>query len=264
MTQKKTNDMTSSEKTDKDPKFARILDIREVCRGKRVFVVGDLHGCMEELVLLNLLTRFDPSKDVMIILGDIIDRGPGIWNLMLMVMTCPGIYMLMGNHEYKLLRYLWSRPVQATSLQKTLESIPKEEFSRVQSWLEKLPHIIRFREDAYAVHAGIDPKFPIDKQLSKVCMMQRTFGGNGFADENAEMWYHAYDRMHARNPDAPTLYFGHIVHDEVTLTTKTVALDTGCVFGGKLSAAVLTPDNEIFVSVPARQAYAERKHYAKS
>ena len=101
--------------------FANVLDLRSQCRGKKVIVIGDIHGCYDELN--QLLDRIDwsPSNHILILTGDLIDRGPRIKETLMFAMNTPSVYSLMSNHEQKLLRYVQGRQVQITSLAKTIE-----------------------------------------------------------------------------------------------------------------------------------------------
>jgi predicted MPP superfamily phosphohydrolase len=96
--------------------IAQILDLRKHCNGKKVAIIGDIHGCYDELS--NLLDMFDWSSKshILILTGDLIDRGPKIKETLLFAMDTPSVYSLMSNHEQKLLRYLTGRHVRTTPL----------------------------------------------------------------------------------------------------------------------------------------------------
>ena len=86
--------------------FAQILDLRVQCKGKKVTVIGDIHGCYDELCELLDAIDWSPQSHVLILTGDLIDRGPKIKETLMFVMNTPCVYSLMSNHEKKLLRYL--------------------------------------------------------------------------------------------------------------------------------------------------------------
>jgi hypothetical protein len=83
--------------------FAQILDLRMQCRGKKVTVIGDIHGCFDELCELLDAIDWSPQSHVLILTGDLIDRGPKIKETLMFAMNTPCVYSLMSNHEKKLL-----------------------------------------------------------------------------------------------------------------------------------------------------------------
>lgn len=101
--------------------FAQILDLRVQCRGKKVTILGDIHGCYDELCELLDAVDWSPQSHVLILTGDLIDRGPKIKETLMFAMNTPCVYSLMSNHEKKLLRYLRGNQVQTRALVKTIE-----------------------------------------------------------------------------------------------------------------------------------------------
>ena len=142
---------------------ARILDLRRRCRGKKTAIIGDIHGCYDELSELLDLIDWSPHTHTVILTGDLIDRGPKIKDILRFASTTPNVYSLMSNHEWKLLRYLRGHHVQTNSLAKTIQQCG-EAFLRHPSflkWLESLPFIVRWADNSYVVYAGIRPDRPI-------------------------------------------------------------------------------------------------------
>lgn len=86
--------------------IASILDLRSQCKGKKVTIIGDIHGCYDELDQLLDTIDWSPSSHILILTGDLIDRGPKIKETLMFAMNTPSVYSLMSNHEQKLLRYL--------------------------------------------------------------------------------------------------------------------------------------------------------------
>jgi serine/threonine protein phosphatase 1 len=156
---------------------AKILDLRSQCKGKKVTVIGDVHGCYDELNQLLDNIDWSPSTHILILTGDLIDRGPMIKETLEFAMNTPSVYSLMSNHEQKLLRYIQGRQVQTISLVKTIQQCG-ETFLRdphFLKWLKSLPWIVRFADNSYVVHAGIRPDRPINKQLKDHCIYIRTW-----------------------------------------------------------------------------------------
>jgi hypothetical protein len=85
--------------------LAQILDVRMQCRGKKVAIIGDINGCYDELCELLDAIDWSPRSHILILTGDLIDRGPKIKETLMFAMNTPYVYSLMSNHEKKLLRY---------------------------------------------------------------------------------------------------------------------------------------------------------------
>ena len=81
---------------------ASILDLRSQRQGKKVTVVGDTHGCYDELDVLLDTIDWSSRSHILILTGDLIDRGPNIKETLIFAMTTASVYSLMSNHEQKL------------------------------------------------------------------------------------------------------------------------------------------------------------------
>jgi hypothetical protein len=84
----------------------QILDLRMQCRGKKVAIIGDIQGCYDGLSELLDAIDWSPQSHILILTGDLIDRGPKIKETLMFAMNTPSVYSLMSNHEQKLPRYL--------------------------------------------------------------------------------------------------------------------------------------------------------------
>src|SRR5207237_4336961 len=105
------------------PVFVRVEDISERIGSQRHIILGDVHGCFEEMLELLEQMHFDPANDVLVSVGDIVDRGPMIRETVEYLFALPHFYMVLGNHEHKLLRYLQGRSVKvASGLQTTIDA----------------------------------------------------------------------------------------------------------------------------------------------
>jgi hypothetical protein len=196
---------------------ASILDLRSHCKGKKVTIIGDIHGCYDELDQLLNTIDWSPSNHTLILTGDLIDRGPKIKETLMFAMNTPSVYSVMSNHERKLVRYLQGRQVQTTSLAKTIQQCG-EIFLQDPSflkWLESLPYIVRFADNSYAVHAGIRPDRPINKQLKDHCIYIRTWNPKTkkISNEGMDPWWYEYPYLYSsqRQHSAASIkiFFGH-------------------------------------------------------
>jgi calcineurin-like phosphoesterase family protein len=172
--------------------FAQILDLRMQCSDKKVTVIGDVHGCYDELSELLDAIDWSPQSHVLILTGDLIDRGPKIKETLMFAMNTPCVYSLMSNHEKKLLRYLGGNQVQTRALVKTIEQCG-EIFLRDPSflkWLESLPWIVRCADTSYVVHAGIHPDRPITRQDKDHCIFIRIWNAETkkISNEGKDRW----------------------------------------------------------------------------
>lgn len=211
----------------------------------RTILIGDLHGCHDEAALL--LDRLAVSSaDRVVFLGDLVDRGPKPRECVELAMqhTC-----ILGNHEEK---HLQQRKRKDADLSpdhlRTRRALGPEHYA----WLETLPAFLLLPEHgAAAVHAGAMPGLPIPSQdpyhlLHAQCVRP---------PERKSYWpskapaTHTFWTNHWRGPER--LVFGHTVVDKPLVLEHAVGIDTGCVFGGSLTALVL-PDWQL-VSVASRQ-----------
>ena len=212
---------------------------------KRTIVIGDLHGCHEEAK--ELLGRLGASEsDRVIFAGDLVDRGPYPRECVELAMKHEAI---LGNHEEKHLQQR-RRGDEALSPDhlKTRRALGPVHLD----YFATLPKVIRLpEENAAVVHAGAMPGVPLDAQdpyhlLHAQCIRppDRKSYWPSKAPPDFTFWTN-----HWRGPER--LIFGHSVLDRVLVTEWAVGIDTGCVFGGPLTAVVL-PGWEI-VQVPSRQ-----------
>lgn len=231
--------------------------------------IGDVHGCREELtMLLDRLGHLDPATGrprphpegrVPVLLGDLTDRGPeNIATLRLVrEMESVGALRILGNHDVKLARWLQGKEVLvAAGLAVTIaeaEALDVEERLELAEWLmEAQTHLILDGGRVVAAHAGID-----ERNQERHTSGARSFAlygkPTGDLDEEghpiAEDWAMDY-------AGEAVVVHGHVVHEKPRILNGVVALDTGCVFGGSLTA-FRWPERE-FTSVPAL-----REHWTK-
>lgn len=248
----------------------------------RVIVIGDVHGCLEELEELLALLRPEPT-DRVIGAGDLVDRGEdpvGVVRLF----RARGFECVLGNHEEKHVR--WAAYEERR--RKTGERNPMEPFDEKRMkehmrlshvdrmFLASLPLFIRFRDgnrDWIVTHAGVPADKPIEQQKSKTLVRTRyvdavtgAFAAKSDPNEiptGAVEWQQRW-----RGPES--IVHGHIVHWEPFCAEPVpgalcVGVDTGCCFGGKLTAAIFNGSGGRpgFVSVNAKRTYADYRHVPK-
>lgn len=236
-------------------------------------VIGDVHGCLDELLLL--LGKLDyavtcdgegrPTDAVhaegrrVIFVGDLVDRGPdsaGVLRLAMGMTANDNALCVPGNHEEKLVRALRGRKVALThGLDATLDQLAGQEegFGRkVADFCDGLvSHLVLDDGKLVVAHAGLIARY--HGRASKRVRAFALYGQvSGEVDEYGlpvrYPWANDY------RGDAAVLY-GHTPVTEVAWINNTACLDTGCVFGGELSA-MRYPEREV-VHVPALEKYCE-------
>ena len=234
-------------------------------------IIGDLHGCFDELeaLLVKLGYRIErqdegfsvshPQGRRLVFLGDLVDRGPRIVDCLRIVMdaVAGGVAICVpGNHETKLLRHLRGRRVTMThGLDATVAQMAEEEppfHDRVAEFIDGLVSHYVFDGGKLAVaHAGMKAEM-----LNRSSGAVREFALFGeTTGETDEFGFPVrYDWASEYRGDAAIVY-GHTPVAEAEWVNGTICVDTGCVFGGKLTA-LRYPEREL-VSVPAAKT-----HYA--
>ena len=234
-------------------------------------IIGDVHGCRDELAALlqrlgyRLETRADSGISVThfqgrkaVFLGDIVDRGPGVVGALKLVMSMveEGIALCVaGNHESKLLRKLRGRNVQIThGLAESLAQLdaePPEFRQRVSAFLDGLiSHYVLDDGNLVVAHAGMKEEYQgrASARVRDFCLYGETTG------ETDEFGLPVRADWAAGYRGSTMVVYGHTPVVEPDWFNRTINIDTGCVFGGRLTA-LRYPEREL-VSVPA-----ERVHY---
>ncbi len=231
-------------------------------------IIGDVHGCCDELEeLLQQLgyTRSDggpwvhPAGRQAIFVGDLVDRGPRIVDTLktVMAMTQAGAALCVpGNHDIKLKRKLEGRDVTVShGLDRTLAELEQDttEFSaETQKFLDGLASHYVFDDGKLVVaHAGMKQEMQ-GRGSAKVRDFALFGETTGETDEfGLPIRYNWASEYRGR----ASVVYGHTPVPEPEWLNRTINIDTGCVFGGRLTA-LRWPEKEL-VSVPARQTYAD-------
>jgi protein phosphatase len=234
-------------------------------------IIGDVHGCFDELV--GLLEELDytiaaqdgsyhvqpPDDRKAVFVGDLVDRGPKTPDVLRLVMgmvEADKAICVPGNHDVKLQRALRGRRVKiAHGLAESLEQLEAEspEFrDQVAEFIfKRTSHYILDGGKLVVAHAGMK-----EDLLGRASSAVRDFAlygeTTGETDEFGLPVRHVWAREY--RGEAMVVY-GHTPVPEPEWLNRTINIDTGCVFGGELTA-LRYPELEL-VSVPAEQMYAE-------
>jgi serine/threonine protein phosphatase 1 len=208
----------------------------------KIFVVGDIHGCFDKLYALMDKIPIDYAQDQLIFIGDYIDRGPSSVEVVDYLVNFkelfPGIIFLKGNHEDMLQNYLDGSDRFTYMLnggQRTLDEylkrtnnpdgfpIPSEHLEFFNSL-----HLYYQTEDYIFVHAGLREKVPLESQEKILLWIRDEF-------------------IHSDFNFGKRVIFGHTPFKEPLLQSNKIGIDTGAVYGNRLTCVQL-PEME-FLSV---------------
>ena len=216
----------------------------------RTLVIGDVHGCLRELEAL-LLACNASRDDRVVLVGDLVAKGPDSRGVLKLVRDL-GARAVRGNHDHAVLR--WYDPIlQGTAPPRGTQHLNIARQLDEQDWavLLGLPLFLRLPElTAIVVHGGLLPRVPIEQQSSDLLMNMRTVRPDGSGSrraEDGELWGKFW-------PGPELVVFGHHATAGLQQHPFAIGLDTGCVYGGRLTAVIL-PERR-FVSVPAHEVYA--------
>ena len=234
-------------------------------------IVGDVHGCFDELVeLLGQLgytinqqdgqyTASSPDGRKLVFVGDLVDRGPGTVQVLRLVshlVQSGQAFCVPGNHDMKLVRALRGRDVKRTyGLAETMEQLDQEsEAFRVEvaKFLDDLVSHLVFDDGKLVVaHAGL--KESMHGRGSGAVREFALFGET--TGETDDFGLPVRYNWAADYRGKALVVYGHTPVPEPLFLNNTVNIDTGCVFGGGLTA-LRYPEREI-VSVKAHRTYYE-------
>lgn len=227
-------------------------------------IIGDVHGCQLELEALieklgyELTTLIHPQGRKLVFVGDFIDRGPGVPGVLRHVMKAvrsAGGHAVIGNHDDKYRRYLTGSNVQISAgLQATLNQMDHEPpgfHDEVTDFLESLTtHLVLADGELVIAHAGLLERWHGEPETGRA----RSFALYG--EVRGERDAHGYPVRGdwARNYTGQALVVhGHVAEPQVREKNNVFCIDTGCVYGGRLTA-LRWPEREI-VQVEALQEW---------
>ena len=220
----------------------------------RIIIVGDVHGCLVELRAL-LQDLSVTSRDLLIFVGDIIAKGPMSVETIREVMALKAL-CVRGNHEDNLVKSL--KDPQSKHHRSGVYSFGEELTEQEIQWVTNLPYTISLPDAGLViVHAGLVPHLALEQQKPKDMIRMRTLDKRGVASKeraSAELtpWAPLY-------PGPFTVVFGHNAKEGLQVHAFAVGLDTGCVYGRKLTALVVDKEGRRFVNVKAERVYEERE-----
>jgi serine/threonine protein phosphatase 1 len=201
--------------------------------GKIIAAISDVHGMFEQLKLAAIDAVAE--ADHIVFLGDYIDRGPQskeVVNLVRMMQQedPEGVDALMGNHEQMMIEFVlhnrdWGWPRSNNGGPMTLKSYGDDPVIRDDAkWMSQLPLHIETNKYVF-VHAGFDPNYSWKSQV----------------EDDEILWRRGWE--HKDYDFGKFIVYGHTPRDTPLILKHSAGLDTGAVFGGKLTVGYF--DDEI-------------------
>jgi hypothetical protein len=215
----------------------------------RTIVIGDIHGCLDELQDLLRACAVDWSTDRVIAVGDLVAKGPDSRGVLQFARE-RGMQAVLGNHDAKVLACGprtggGGHGKHHAAVARTLDAADWR-------YLEGLPLYIEVPPlDLVVVHAGLVAGVPLDQQQRSLVINMRSITPAGEPSKQVDAgvpWASLW-------PGPAHVVFGHDAVRGLQQHPHATGLDTGCVYGRSLTALCLPERN--LLSVPARRAYVE-------
>jgi len=254
---------------------------------KQRIIIGDIHGCFDELCLLLESIPFNPSTDQLISVGDVIGKGPQVRKCLQLLYFYKAL-VIKGNHELWYLKNnidihpnFRSKTSLSPSSQEEISSAPSvfsekslyisykkimdsTKFSHssfgkqlsdqeLATWIHSWPLYLEY-PDLYIVHAGLDPRSGIPQESSSKILTQiRHWDGKGINlnNETDPAWFDCFLPQ-------KKVVFGHWAKKGLIQKSSFIGIDSGCVYGNSLSA--YCPEQDQIWQVKALKSYVQIGH----
>src|SRR5262245_36317035 len=214
----------------------------------RTLVIGDVHGCLDELRALVAAARLGADDDVVFV-GDLVAKGPDSAGVIGWARE-RGAAAVLGNHDDHILTAV----ADAAAAKKHHLAVAATLSQADVDWLAALPLWLRlpYDEPHVVVHGGMVPGVPVENQTREHLLALRSITADGKPSKRIEgapwgaLW---------KGPEHAV--FGHDAIRGLQQHRLATGLDTGCVYGRELTGLLL-PEHKL-VSVAARREYAPMK-----
>ncbi|KAG0286128.1 hypothetical protein BGZ96_009751 [Linnemannia gamsii] len=238
-------------------------------KASRTMIIGDVHGSLVGLDGFLKQVKFDPSKDDIILAGDLVAKGPQSLEVIDRARQIQA-RCVRGNHDDKVIRWkgfldsknkdVPSDLVEGSEHHKVAQKMTKEQYQ----YLLSCPLILTVPKELsvkkipiHVVHAGIDPSDKMAKQMPWVLVNIRNILKDGTPSrkkKKGDGWAQVFNDFHSKRvkqgePDFLMIY-GHDAGRDLNVKQWSIGLDTGCVYGRKLSAYVVETGTIYSINCP--------------
>lgn len=231
--------------------FVRHLTLhRSNIRGRNLLIVGDVHGCYDEMRKLIATAEHRSDRPLLVLfVGDIVRKGPHSLDVLRYVRAEKNCYTVRGNHEEKVVRSILAS--KRNDDQVLSQKLSERDLSWVHQlsgedfdYLRNLPYTINIPDlNITLLHGGVVPHSDITATppetimtLREVVMDSHWFHGTAWracmGEEAGRAWSTAWG-------GPQHIYFGHDAVRKLQLNEHATGLDSGCVYGGKLTGVLL-------------------------
>ena len=217
----------------------------------RTIVVGDIHGCFEELQKLLSDLSFQDS-DELVSIGDLIDRGPYPKEVVSFFRNTHNASAILGNHEDKHIR-IYNGELKPSFSQKICIEQMGSFYEEAIQYMKSLPLYME-RGNFYLVHAGLLADIHPSLQPRNTILRGKMPWMKNSYDKRFGGWWKHY------NGHKPVV-FGHNVFHEVNVENRTFGIDTGVCHGNKLSALILEDQRICSVAAVENHWQILKKNY---
>mmetsp|Transcript_12663 Transcript_12663/g.51172 ORF Transcript_12663/g.51172 Transcript_12663/m.51172 type:complete len:283 (-) Transcript_12663:390-1238(-) len=222
---------------------------------KRVFVIGDIHGCVDEFKLLLKKADVDLRTTVVVLAGDLVNKGPDSVAT-LRYSRQIGALAVRGNHEEAVLRCV------RTYYSSNKESLPIKRYRWITGlrdddvrWLARLPFTISIPSmNAIVVHAGLIPNLPLEEQSAETMVSARNVVTASDGTMRSTTSISEGLPIGFVWPGPELVCFGHDAKRRLQRHDFSIGLDTGCVYGDRLTGIYLDDLTKVY-QVEAGKVY---------
>ncbi|RKP35421.1 Ser/Thr protein phosphatase family protein, partial [Dimargaris cristalligena] len=238
----------------------------------KLAIIGDVHGCIKELnALIAEIGKEVAGKVHYIFVGDLVAKGPQSAEVVAKAIELRAS-CIRGNHDQRVIssQYLLGQDESADTLGTAMpdgldikeqhQELAKSLSSDALDYLRKCPLAIKLPAEfkGTVVHAGVNPTRSLKDQASVDLMTMRNMDGSKAVENTKDgaPWFEEWDQavasgsMGADFKGFEKIYYGHAAGRGLQVHGNSVGLDSACVTGGKLTAAILPGDK--LVSVPCK------------
>jgi len=209
----------------------------------RTIVIGDIHGCYDELTMLLEKAKFS-RDDKVVAVGDLTVKGPKSRQVLNLFYSDSRLSSVVGNHDLAVVRFWKGITSKLKASQESAFVELRSGGEHLLEYLSSLPAYIDL-DTHVVVHAGLRPGIPLNQQSLDDLVELRTLGADRPAREGTP-WYEVYD-------DPKVVLFGHWPAAQPRRGKSAIGIDTGCVYGYQLTAYILETGE--FLSVEAKTIY---------